>query len=154
MLAKLSVDQMLMKAKSHIRKDEIIDAKKLYQSVLLTFPKNKRAQQGLATLNKPRQNNTKLSPPKEVVDQLINLYNQGQLSVMVEQAQALIEQYPQAFLVWNCLGVANLDLGRVEQASRALKKVSDELDRELFREFFLKDHCTILNIHSSTISIN
>jgi len=125
MLAKLSVDQMLMKARSHEKRDEITDAKKLYQSVLLTFPKNKRAQEGLATLNKAKQNCIKRSPSQEVIDQLINLYNQGQLKSMVEQAQALTEQYPQAFIIWNCLGVANLDLGRVEQASIAFKKVTE-----------------------------
>ena len=117
MLAKLSVDQMLMKARSHEKRDEITDAKKLYQSVLLTFPKNKRAQEGLATLNKAKQNCIKRSPSQEVIDQLINLYNQGQLKSMAEQAQALTEQYPQAFIIWNCLGVANVDLGQVEQTA-------------------------------------
>ena len=45
MLAKLSVDQALMKASSHVKRDEILEAQKLYQAVLLTFPKNIRAQQ-------------------------------------------------------------------------------------------------------------
>ena len=31
MLAKLSVDQALMKAKSHVRKGKLIEAKKLYE---------------------------------------------------------------------------------------------------------------------------
>ena len=125
MLAKLSVDQMLMKARSHEKKDEITDAKKLYQAILLTFPKNKRALEALASLEKPFQNNTIQNPPQEVIDQLINLYNQGQFQAMAEQAQILSEQYPQAFIIWNCLGVANLDLGRIEQASNAFKKVTE-----------------------------
>ena len=52
MVAIQSVDQMLMKARSHEKKDEITDAKKIYQAVLLSFPKNKRAQDRLAALNK------------------------------------------------------------------------------------------------------
>ena len=48
MVAIQSVDQMLMKARSHEKKDEITDAKKIYQAVLLSFPKNKRAQDRLA----------------------------------------------------------------------------------------------------------
>jgi TolA-binding protein len=52
-LAKLSVDQALLKAKSHAKKGEVEEAHKLYQAVLEAFPKNKRAQQGLAALNKP-----------------------------------------------------------------------------------------------------
>ena len=65
MLSNLSVDQMLMKARSHEKKDEITDAKKLYQAILLTFPKNKRALEALASLEKPFQNNTIQNPPQE-----------------------------------------------------------------------------------------
>ena len=42
-MAQLSVDQALMKAKSHVKKDEVIEAKKLYQVILQAFPKNLRA---------------------------------------------------------------------------------------------------------------
>ena len=54
-LAKLSVDKALLKAKSHTKKGDIEEAKKLYQAVLQAFPTNKRAQQGLAALNIPKQ---------------------------------------------------------------------------------------------------
>ena len=47
-LARLTVDQALLKAKSHAKKGEIEEARQLYQSVLQAFPKNIRAQQGLA----------------------------------------------------------------------------------------------------------
>ena len=73
MSAKLSIDQALMKASSHIKKDEILEAQKLYQAVLLAFPENIRAQQGLANLNKANQNNVNESPAKETIDQLISL---------------------------------------------------------------------------------
>ena len=42
MLARQSIDQMLMKARSHLKKNEVKDAQKLYETVLLAFPKNKR----------------------------------------------------------------------------------------------------------------
>ena len=57
MLAKMSVEQSLMKASSYAKKGEVAEAQKLYQAVLQAFSKNKRAQQGLAALNKPKQNN-------------------------------------------------------------------------------------------------
>ena len=74
-MAKLSVDQALMKAKSHLKKDEVIEAQKLYQVILQAFPKNLRAHQGLTALNKTRQDNVIQSPPQEAIDQLVNLYN-------------------------------------------------------------------------------
>ena len=49
------MDQALLKAKSHAKKGEVEEAQKLYQAVLQAFPKNKRAQQGLAALNTPKQ---------------------------------------------------------------------------------------------------
>ena len=77
------------------------------------------------TVNKPENNNPIEHPPQELIDQLINQYNQGQLEAMAEQAKALTKQYPHAFVIWNCLGVANLDLGRIEEASEAFEKVTE-----------------------------
>ena len=52
MLANLSVEHLLMKASSYAKKGEVAEAKKLYQTILKTFSKNKRAQQGLANIGK------------------------------------------------------------------------------------------------------
>ena len=90
-LAKLSVDKALLKAKSHAKKGDIDieEAKKLYQAVLQAFPTNKRAQQGLAALNIPKQPAAAQSPPQDAINQLIQLYNQGHLAVVVEQHRLL-----------------------------------------------------------------
>ena len=88
-MAKLSVDQTLLKAKSHGKKSEIETAQKLYQADLQTFPQNTRAQQGLAALKKPKQSTITQGPPQETINQLVNLYNQGQLTAVIEQAQVL-----------------------------------------------------------------
>ena len=122
MLAKLSVDKALVKAKSHVKKKEVIEAKKLYGLILQTFPKNLRAQQGLAALNKPNQNNTLQIAPQETVDQLVNLYNQGQFSAVIEQAQDLTKQYPHTFVVWNILGVSRAQIGKLDEAIEAYNK--------------------------------
>ena len=122
MLAKMSVEQSLMKANSYAKKGEVAEAQKLYQAVLKAFSKNKRAQQGLATLKKLKQNNTIQSPPQEVVQQLVNLYNQGQIVAVVEQAEILTEQYPGATVVWNILGVSRTQIGKLDEAIEAYKK--------------------------------
>jgi hypothetical protein len=75
---------MLMKASFNARKDEVTEAQKLYQAVLLAFPKNIRAQQGLATLNKLKKN-----PPQEVVAQLVNLYNQDNFQLWLSKLKLL-----------------------------------------------------------------
>ena len=122
MLAKMSVEQSLMKASSYAKKGEVAEAQKLYQAVLQAFSKNKRAQQGLAALNKPKQIMLYKVLPQEAVDQLVNLYNQGQFSAVVEQAQALTKQYPEAFIVWNILGASAAQIGMLDEAIEAYKK--------------------------------
>ena len=122
MLAKISVDQALMKAMSFSKKNKFVEAKNLYNEVLRVFPKNTRALQGLATLNKFEQNNNTQSPPQEVINKLVTLYNQGQISAVVEQSQILTEQYPNAFIVWNILGASTAQKGMLDEAIEAYKK--------------------------------
>ena len=119
MSANFSVEQSLIKAKSHTKKGELVEAQKLFQAVLIAFPKNIRAQQGLATLNK---NNITQSPPQEAVDQLVNLYNQGQIASVIEQAEVLTDQYPGAAVVWNILGASRAQVGKLDEAIDAYKK--------------------------------
>jgi tetratricopeptide (TPR) repeat protein len=122
MLANLSVEQSLMKASSYAKKGEVAEAKKLYQTILQTFSKNKRAQQGLANLNKLKQSNDSQSLPQEAVNQLVNLYNQGQFSAVVDQTQALTEQYPDAFIIWNIMGASKFQIGMLDEAIEAYNK--------------------------------
>ncbi len=77
----------------------------------------------MAALNKPKQSAARQSPPQDIINRLINLYKHGQLAAVVEQAQAITEQYPEAFVIWNILGAAHKGLGRVQAASEAFKKV-------------------------------
>ena len=122
MLAKISVDQALMKAMSFSKKNKFVEAKNIYNEVLRVFPKNTRALQGLATLNKFEQNNNTQSPPQEVINKLVTLYNQGQISAVVEKSQILTEQYPNAFIVWNILGASTAQKGMLDEAIEAYKK--------------------------------
>jgi tetratricopeptide (TPR) repeat protein len=124
-MKKLSVDQALLKAKFHTKNGEFEDAQKLYQVVLLAFPKNKRAQRGLVALNKSKKPATTKGPPQETINQLVNSYNQGQLLAAKEQAQKLLEQYPEDFFVWNILGAVHKASGKTFEASQAFKKVTE-----------------------------
>ena len=121
-LANFFVEQSLMKASSYAKKGEVDEAKKLYQTILRKFSNNIRAQQGLAALKKYKQNNVIQSPPQEIVDQLVNLYNQGQIAAVVKQAENLTEQYPEAILVWNILGASRAQIGNLDEAIEAYKK--------------------------------
>ena len=64
-----------MKAKSYSKKRNLVEAQKLYQSILKYFPKNKRAQDGLLALNKLLQNNIKQNLPQKLFNELIQKLN-------------------------------------------------------------------------------
>ena len=78
---RLSVNLALIKAKTLARNGSPDEAMKLYQEVLNRFPGNKRAIEGVKSLELAKSNrgqsalNTTLS--QEQIDGLIALYNQG-----------------------------------------------------------------------------
>ena len=82
---KLSVDKALLKARSHVKRGEIVKAEILYQMVLKAFPSNKKAKQGLASLKNLSKNSAKLSVSKEAIEQLVRFYNTGRLELVIEK---------------------------------------------------------------------
>ena len=77
----LSVDKALRKAQSHIKAGELAEAEELYKQVLSKFPKNKKTIQGYHKLKVGVNSEGLLSsePPQEKVQEMISLYNHGQL---------------------------------------------------------------------------
>ena len=124
-MAKLSVDQALLKAMSYNKKGKIEEAKQIYRDILSAFPENKRAQQGFAALNKFNQSPKMYGLPKEKLNQLANLYKQGRLEAVIKQGTQLIEQYPKAFIIWNIIGAANQSLGQLVDAYTAYSKATE-----------------------------
>lgn len=122
-MAKLSVNKALLRAGYHAKKGEIEEAQKLYQAVLQAFPNNTRAKQALAALNKPKQPNLTQSPPPDTINQLINLYDQGQLAVVVEHANKLAIKYPNSVAIWNILGAAAARIKQMDKALSAFQRV-------------------------------
>ena len=76
-MKKLSTNSTLLKAKSYVSKGELDQARKLYQSVLESFPKNLRAKQGLLALKHIKEEDSN-SIEKEI-SELLNIYKKGQL---------------------------------------------------------------------------
>ena len=121
-MAKLSVDKALLKAKSHGAKGEILEAQNIYERILQMYPKNKRAHKGLMDLNKIQQSNSTQDPPTYIIKHLNSLYNQNQLAEVIKQATSLTRQYPKAFLIWNILGAAAAQTGKLDKAIISFEK--------------------------------
>lgn len=111
-MVKLSVEQALAKAKLHTEKGKLAEAQELYTTILKVFPDNKKAQQGLAASGKTTQPSATQSPPPATINQLANLFNQGQLALAAQQAETLSKQYPKNLVIWSFMGGANLGIGQ------------------------------------------
>ena len=121
-MTKISVEKELNRAKFHEKKGEFIEASNIYENILKIFPKNLRVKKKLETLKIPKQINP-VHPPQGVIDSVVKLFNQKHYSLAVDQAHALTKQFPDSFIVWNILGVANKGLGKIVEASESFKKV-------------------------------
>ena len=110
----LRLDQALNLAKKKIREGSDEEAKQVYRDILNKFPKNKKAQKGLAVLN---------NPPQEFVNRLIQVYNQGRLVEAIRQAQIILEKYPSSSDVWEVLGSAALKRGDFDLSVLAFSRL-------------------------------
>jgi len=124
-LDSLKLDQAISLAKKKIKEGNPGEAERIYLDILAMFPRNKRASDGLKGL--ARKSVDKASkvqgPPQDQVQSLLALYEKGQLALVVERAESLTKQYPKAFVVWNLMGASAAQLGQLDQAILAFKKV-------------------------------
>ena len=61
-------------------------------------------------------------PPKEQLQNLINLHVQGQHAGALSGAEKLLKQFPDSFNLYNIIGAANKALGKLDEAIGAYKK--------------------------------
>jgi tetratricopeptide (TPR) repeat protein len=123
-MVKLSVDKVLLKARAHLKRGEILVAEDLYKNILKAFPTNKKAKQGLANIKKSLRAQTNLKAPQETIENLVRLYNTGQLDLVIEKAQEITKIHPETFMAWNILGVAAARAKKLDQAVYAFQKVT------------------------------
>ena len=121
-LPQLSVDKAFMQAKSFTKKGDFDKARHFYKLILSSYPKNSRAQRALELLNLEISQSTNQNVSQNIIDQLILLYNHGKFIELIKQTEKLIALYPKAFIVWNINGVANKEIGRLNDALVAFKK--------------------------------
>ena len=126
-MMKLSVDQTLTRAKSYEKKGEIEQAQELYRTILSTFPKNKRAQQALATLKKIEAvtTDTAINPPPQQLKKLATLLQKGHLEEVVRRSQDLLSEFSSSPALLDILGGAHKLLGNLPDAQETLQKAAE-----------------------------
>ena len=102
-MTKLSVSHLLQRAHLHFRKGEFAETEKLYAEVLMLFPNNVKAQQGMRSLGRVSSNFLKQKPPPKLIDKLIGYVNEKKLDQVIEQGGNLLIYYPKSAMLFNIL---------------------------------------------------
>ncbi len=113
-----SVDQLLLKAKTHERAGDLNSAAQLYRAILQRYPMNKRAQDGLKGLQhrKPTQSAHSSEPSQAQINALVALLQKGQLDQLVKHATALVRNSPNTLALHDLMGIAHMGLKNYSKA--------------------------------------
>jgi predicted O-linked N-acetylglucosamine transferase (SPINDLY family) len=111
---KMSVDQALRKARSLSPQEAMV----LYREMLERFPANKRLQQELGALSRPRIENA----PGAELEIVVGLYRQRRMAEALGQAVGLLARYPHCEILNNITGALHAALGGFEQAIHCYDK--------------------------------
>ena len=122
-MTKLSVDQALLKAQSHAKKGEIEEATKIYSAILHSYPKNIRAKNGLAVLNKKMQKEPVGISLQDAVNGLLKTFNRREFETTFKMAVSLSKKFSNAFQIWQILGIVSAQQKRFALALEAFEKV-------------------------------
>ena len=120
----LKLDQAIKLAKKKAKKGDPEEAKYIYQDILVKFPQNKRAGDGLKGLTgRPVAKASKVKdPPQDQLQALFNLYSQGQLQPAQKQVETLVQQFPQSTFLFNIQGAILRGLGQLDAAIESYNK--------------------------------
>jgi tetratricopeptide (TPR) repeat protein len=120
-LDELNLDQAIKLAKKKLKKGSSEDAKRIYNDILARFPKNKKALDGIKSLSGVFIGKVK-EPPQDQLQQLINIYQQGQLQQALDSAKQLLSQFPNSLTLYNIQGAAYAGLGQFDAAIDSYKQ--------------------------------
>ena len=109
-----NVEQSIISAKTHENSEELSESKKFYN--------NPRLKNGLTPLHIKTQRTDSNFPSDKMIDQLVNLYDQGNLLSTYSLAKRFSENYPNSFTIWKIFGLSAVQIGKIEESIQAFRK--------------------------------
>jgi tetratricopeptide (TPR) repeat protein/SAM-dependent methyltransferase len=103
-----------------IKLDRMTDAQAVFDQAKNKGANGEPFEQLEQRLNVP--NEVSIDPPQAQLQQLINLYQQGQLQQALDSAKQLLLKFPSSLTLHNIQGVANAGLGRLDAAINSFKQ--------------------------------
>ena len=115
------VENNLKKAKKYLDNDDYVKAEKLYDDILIKFPKNLKAKEEKEKLNKIISVNNDIYQNKDNL-KLINLYNSKKYKEVISFGLNLINNQKCSFQTYNIIGSSYLSLGDLDEAINFFEK--------------------------------
>ena len=120
----IKLDQALKLAKTKAKEGSKKEADFIYREILAKFPKNKKAISGIRALSRGSINKNLITqdPNRFQMKLLINLQFQGQFQKALSKASKLLREFPNSPELYNHIGIANKQLGKLDEAITAYKR--------------------------------
>jgi len=120
----LTLDQAVKLARKKLKGGFSEEAKSLYKDILVRFPKNKKATDGVKVISSGLSGAASINqnPSSEQLQPLINLYNQGHNQQTLNQVTEMLKQFPGSLALHNICGAAHAGLGNFAAAIESYKK--------------------------------
>lgn len=114
--------EKLLKAKAYMKRGKVTEAEKLYRAVLVAFPNNQAALQGLLEVQKAAESDN-VDPPSETVKKLISFLDAKEFVSAINMANELTTLHPNSLIVWNSLSLAFAQVGELTSSIKAVRNV-------------------------------
>ncbi len=120
-MVKLTLSRALQNAARKAQTGNAHEARAIYNAILKKFPNHTGAQQALEALS-PEPVEATIEPLPEDCQKLVDLCNRRHFIEAIQLAQALRENFPRSFFLWNIIAGCQASLGELDEALIAMKK--------------------------------
>ena len=114
----IKTERLISRAKKLIKKGEIEKAKEIYSNILKSYPNNQEAKKGIRILEKGKE----IHPTQTQLDKVMGFYSSGQMNKALDAVGALIEDFPNEYLLFNICGACHSEIGSIQLAIENFKK--------------------------------
>ena len=120
---KMTIEQLIIMAKEHIKNGNLKEAKDIYLVILNTSPSNKLAKKGLSNVEYKIKNTTIPALSKEQKNNLINTYTNKLYKEAVDLGINLSKLYPENIFIYNIIGASYKGLGELQNAVLSFQEI-------------------------------
>lgn len=122
-MSKLTVDEAIFKARYHTQRGEAEEALKAVEVAMRAFPNLGKSPKLKLEETKHKASKPLIKEDAKVIHKLIEVYENGHFEAVIEQAQKIVNEFPEEQTVWNIIGSAAAKLDMLDQAILAFQNV-------------------------------